>query len=73
VLWVVFDTSRAKGSGNFDCDLDVDLNNLGTLATNFQGGSRLAFEQFAALVPEPSGLSLLGLGALGLCRRFRRA
>jgi hypothetical protein len=58
--------------GNFDCDLDVDLNDLGTLATSFQGGSRAAFEQFQALVPEPASLGLLGAGAVFAMRRVRR-
>ena len=58
--------------GNFDCDLDVDLNDLGTLATNFGAGRAAAMAAFEALVPEPSALSLVVLGTIGLLARRRQ-
>jgi hypothetical protein len=33
--------------GNFDCDNDVDLKDLGTLAANFQGGRKAALAQLS--------------------------
>jgi hypothetical protein len=56
-------------NGNFDSDNDVDLNDLGTLATNFQAGRAAAFAEFQALVPEPAaGVLLLAL-LPGMIRR----
>ena len=61
---------RAYGwaSGNFDADIDVDLADLGALASNY-GGSAQSFADFdaliAAVVPEPaSGVALLAMAAL---------
>jgi hypothetical protein len=42
--------------GNFDYDQDLNLNDLGTLATNFGGAGReAAMAAFEGLVPEPIG------------------
>ncbi|MBN2293616.1 MAG: PEP-CTERM sorting domain-containing protein [Pirellulales bacterium] len=51
--------------GDFDMDGDVDVSDLGTLAANYGTGTA------GTSVPEPTGLSLLGLGVVVLLIRRR--
>jgi hypothetical protein len=48
------------GLGDFDGDGDVDLSDLSSLATHYDGGSAQAMADFQVLVvPEPATLSIL--------------
>jgi hypothetical protein len=66
-------SEKRWSKGNLDCDQDVDLPDLRTLATNFQGGRAAALAQFEALVPEPAAASLMLALVPGLLRRRRHA
>jgi probable HAF family extracellular repeat protein len=58
-------------NGDFDHDNDVDLSDLGTLATNYSAGEAQAYADFAAMVPEPSGLAVLAMVGVMMRRRQR--
>lgn len=68
-------TTATWYTGDFDFDSDVDLDDLGILADHWGDGVSSGIpvqplnELFPALLPEPTSLCLLGLGALTLIQR----
>jgi hypothetical protein len=53
-------------NGDFDNDNDVDLNDLGALASNYDGGRAAVMAEFDAFVPEPAnGLLVLTVATVG--------
>ena len=78
-------SGRVWFDGDFTYNGTVDIGDLGLLAGNWQKGVApgtplealdVAMAQFAAFdgvaVPEPTGLALLGVAAVGLLGRGRR-
>ena len=63
------DFSHLTGSAGEAIDFSIDLNPLATRSFGFVNTS----EVYASSVPEPASMAALGLGALGLLKRRKRA
>jgi hypothetical protein len=65
--------TQRGGDADVDCDEDVDLSDLGTLATFYGSGEAQAYADFQALaVPEPAAAWLVLAGVAVRCRRAPR-
>jgi hypothetical protein len=54
--------------GDIDSDGDVDLNDLGTLATYYGGGQAQAYADFQTIMPEPTCLLIIPCAGLLIAR-----
>jgi hypothetical protein len=72
ILAANFNTAGKWSKGDFNYDQSVDIGDFSILAANFNQSAPASLPRGAA-VPEPTALGLIGLAALGLARRVRRA